>query len=258
MDYLFVYVFMYNEERMNLFDFCIKKLNEQIKKYNINSKILIHEIGKDKKLDNVFISNNCDFYYFSEYDGIFNRAWGFNHVIKKFNFDKNVKLILIDSDLLVSDDWILNLNRINDKDFTIGWSGIWYLNEKYTNNVLHNNIEIENLDKRNWKEIGIYHKPNINGSSGGITFISSDLFLSVKGIPEYFKDTWGNEDTAFAHKVLKLGYKIKIYQQEVFHLHHNTKTIKDENIKSKWDDIKNWNSKKWKKETEKLGNNWGI
>lgn len=257
MDYLFVYVFMYNEERMHLFDFCIQDLNKKLKKYDIDAKILIHEVGDSKKLKNDFISKNCDFYSFSRYDGIFNRAWSFNHIIKKFKFTKNVKLILIDSDLLVTDAWVENLKNVNE-DFMIGWSGIWYLNEKYTNKVICNEIKLENIDTSDWTEIGVYHKPDINGSSGGITFINSDLFLSVKGIPEYFKDTWGNEDTAFTHKLLKLGYEIKSYGHEVFHLNHNNKTYKNESIKSQWNYIKEWDSEKWKKELEKIENNWGI
>ena len=72
--FVFVFLFCYNDERFRLFNFSIKRLKEQIKKYNINSQIYIHEIGKEKKLSQNFINENSDIYMFTKFEGIFDRA----------------------------------------------------------------------------------------------------------------------------------------------------------------------------------------
>lgn len=254
MKFLFIFPFSYNEERYKLFNFCIKKLNNQLQKFNIDSNLLLHEIGKTSLLCSEF-KELFDYYHFSCYnEDIFNKAWNINKIVKNFEFKENTYLILMDCDLLVKDDWIKNLKY--QKDFTIGWSGVWYLNEKYTKKVLNNNVDINKFKISDWKEIGSYHVPDINGSAGGITFISSDLFLKVKGIPEYFKGTWGNTDTSFAYKMKHLGYNFNIYPYQIIHLNHTHKTIRNKNIQNKWLDIKTWSSEKWMYEIDNL-QNWG-
>lgn len=115
--FVFVFLFCYNDERFRLFNFSIKRLKEQIKKYNINSQIYIHEIGKEKKLSQNFINENSDIYMFTKFEGIFDRAWGFNRAIKKINFfEDDTILILLDCDLIFKDEYIKNLNTIN-QDF---------------------------------------------------------------------------------------------------------------------------------------------
>lgn len=77
-------------------------------------------------------------------------------------------------------------------------------------------------------------------------------------MPEYFKGTWGNEDNAFAYKMKNLGYPMKIYPFEMVHLHHEHKTVRNEKIKEKIDDIKLWNRQKWLSEMKMIDDNWGV
>jgi len=112
------------------------------------------------------------------------------------------------------------------------------------------------LKPQNWQELGVYHRPSLDGSAGGITFITSDLYFKIKGMPEYFKGTWGNEDNAFAYKMMRLGYPFHKYPFEAIHLYHSHKTIKDDKIKSKISEIKRWNRMKWLSEIKQ--NEWGV
>lgn len=137
MKYLFIFPFMFNEERFTLFNFCISRIKSQLTKCNINAKILINEIGKNKILSDDWLHDKCDYHVFTFCnDTIFNRAWSFNTAIKSFKFENDTKLILMDTDLVLKDEWIKNLDRLYNRKFMIGWSGIYYLNEKFTNLLL--------------------------------------------------------------------------------------------------------------------------
>ena len=131
------------------------------------------------------------------------------------------------------------------------------MNEKSTNKVFENLTNIELFKKENWKELGTYHLPNIDGSAGGVTFIKYDLFMNIKGFPEYFSGTWGNEDNAFAYKMKNLGFNFNLYPFEIIHLYHSHKTKRDENIKNKIFEIKQWTKKDWIKEISLIQSNWG-
>lgn len=164
--FIFIFSFMYNPERKVLFDFCIDRLQGQIKEHKLDAKILIHELGKDKELTNSFINRYSDYYSFSYSDDIFNRAWSFNKVIRNIRLEEDTTLILMDTDLIVKNDWISNLNKYKIDKFMVGWSGVWYLNKKYTKYVMNDEADIETFKKTDWKEIGSYHVPNIDGSAG--------------------------------------------------------------------------------------------
>lgn len=55
------------------------------------------------------------------------------------------------------------------------------------------------------------------------------------------------------------GYEPKIYDNHIYHLYHNHKTVRNDSVRRKWrEDIINWDNKKWIVETQNIKENWGV
>jgi hypothetical protein len=243
-EYIFIIPYMYNGDRWPIFQKCIDNL------YNIKQleyKICIHEIGNKSHLNNEFIKKYKIDYMFSEWNEIFHRSWVLNKAARQYSKYDNM-FILMDGDLIVTEDWINNLEKC--KLPKIGWNKLYYLSKYNTKQYLKNDNILEDYNK--------VIKPNLCGAAGGISIISSEIYYELKGFPENFRGTWGGEDNAFWAKFINYGkYSFKCYNQSIYHLYHEHTTLKNNNIRNKWTDIKKWDYNKWKNELNKIGDNWG-
>jgi hypothetical protein len=88
--------------------------------------------------------------------------------------------------------------------------------------------------------------------------MSKDIFMDIKGVPEMFKGTWGNDDNALWMRLEAYGYSFRTLARCFYHLHHLHKTKKDINIMSKIDDIRRWTRMDWNEYHKSIGDKWGI
>jgi predicted glycosyltransferase involved in capsule biosynthesis len=188
--------FYYDEHRYNLF----RKTFEHLPLNDERFEICVHEMGKEPFLDEFFTKNNK--YLFSKFEGIFDRAWSLN-VPAKHLATRNM-LCLMDTDLLVSEDWKEEI--VKCKTWSAGFGELRYLSSRATDIFLKTDKVVEEYQyfvDGGQKARSIIVPKGAKGA-GGITLFPRKLFIELKGIPEEFKGTWGGEDTAFFHKVKTL------------------------------------------------------
>ena len=210
--------FMYNGDRFNLFNCCIKNLYNLIK-YDDSIELVIHETGKEKYLSDEWIKKYNIRYKFSKWHGIFHRAWSLNYSVK--NIAKGDMFVFMDADLIVDRKWIKSIKE--NQDVAIGWSEMVNLNKTGTDKFLNNGIGtiIDNSD------IDRIRKPNVYSAAGGINIYPKKVFYEIKGWCEDYIGTYGGEDNSTFLKIKKSDYDIKILKAKVFHLYHSHTTFKD-------------------------------
>jgi hypothetical protein len=240
---LFVIPFMYEEKRFELFKKCLASLpNPQTSK---NVEIGIHEIGRQRMLNPEFLVDYQ--YHFSKFDGVFNRAWSINSGIKLFSKEETKKIVFIDSDLIVTNEW---LNEVLEKDgLYVAWGKIYYLTEEETNHYFQTGQILE--------KNGRTKQPSIRGAAGGATLIDKQDFYKIRGIPESVHG-WGAEDNLFMHKAREFGYPFLKFNSKIYHLYHSHRTQIDKESINSHKHMFDWNLQNWKEYNEKIEDNWGI
>lgn len=239
----FIIPYMYNEEREELLYKCINSIPIQSKNKDTKIEICIHEVGKISKLDITKINRDIKF-KFSKYCDIFNRAWTINKCVKQLATNKY--LIIMDGDLILSQKWFDEIKCLMFP--TIAWGKMVYLDLESTIKFIKTN------DLQDYKKIKI-RNPHILGAAGGVTFIKTDDFYKVKGIPENFPG-WGAEDNAFMLKLIAFGYKLEKVKSTVYHMYHKHKTNRCNcSINEiKLEEMKGWNKLNWENNNKSWGN----
>lgn len=228
--------YMHSEERFKLLLECLVSLPREF-------EICIHEIGKERGLPEI---KYCK-YLFTEFHGIFHRAWAINVGVRELATRE--KIIIIDADVVIpTAEWVSEVNACQYP--SVAWGTMHYLTEESTKDML----------KRNNKEIDFERTktPRFDGPAGGITCIDREVFVKMKGVPEMFENTWGGEDNVFFAKLITLGgYKFRYFRSPVMHLWHSKSTPRDNSqLKNAWN-IMLWSKKQWQDELDRIGDNWG-
>jgi hypothetical protein len=214
---------MHLGDRWPLFEACIERLHDRIKKH-YNIEVIVHEVGTKRHIQPEFVDRYNLEYMFSEYDGIFHRAWCLN-VVTRF-MSKGEILVFFDGDLLVDDDWVNELLRCDKTKSYIGWGEMINITKENTDVYLKTKT-ISGKPERT-------RVPDSYGPAGGINVIPRDVFFNVGGWPESYKGMgYGGEDNSLAFKMNVLGIYEKhadrsIFSSPVHHLFHGHETVRDE------------------------------
>jgi hypothetical protein len=209
--------FMYNGDRFNLFESCIKNLYNLIK-YDKDIELVIHETGKKRYLTDKWIKKYKINYEYTKWDHIFHRAWSLNYAAK--NIATGDMYVFMDADLIVDRLW---LNEIkNNKTIAIGWSEMINLNEKGTKKFINNigsPINNDDIERKRY--------PTIYAAAGGINIYPKKIFFEIKGWCEDYYGTYGGEDNSTFLKIKSFNYNINVINSKVYHLYHHHTTYKD-------------------------------
>lgn len=219
MEYSVIIPYQHLPERESLLYRCIESL---VLSSNGQLEICIHEVGEEPKLN---LPSKYK-YLFTEYQGVFHRAWAINRGVKKLATKE--MLILMDGDLIVTPEWYQEVIECDCP--SVGWGRI---------NSLDAHGEIEKSKT-----------PSKGSAAGGITIIPHQLFLDLSGIPEDFIGSWGGEDNAFWSKLTSLGYPFRSLSSTITHLYHPKTTPRIRKIQKKALPMFYWNSGQWKDHVE--------
>ena len=214
-------------EREPLIQQCIKRL---IEVSGGNLEICIHETSPSPSLDLPF---RCK-YLFTEYKGVFHRAWAINRGVKKLTTGDI--LVLMDGDLIVNNEWYNEV--INCSEPSVGWGRIEWVNKQ--------------------GEVEKTKTPSKGSAAGGVTVIPRDLFIELSGIPEDFYGSWGGEDNAFWSKLTSLGHPFKSFNSTITHLYHTPSTPRIQSIQKKALPMFYWNREQWNEHMELSKEFWGA
>lgn len=252
--YTIIIPFMYNGDRDQIFYFCAETLLKLCSKYN-NINVCIHEVGPRKTLKESFLAQHKVHYTFTKKESVFSRGWALNAGVRFFERQNllNNYVVLFDGDILVDQNWIEELLNFKG-DFAFAWDNIKYFSREATWYTLDTGItkfdEIRDILKT--------VTPSKDGAAGGITVVRKDIFFKVKGLPEFFQNTWGGNDNVFAYKVDIFGYKLDEFSTGALHLYHNHTQARQDHIRSKFQEVKAWDIERWQRELEHIGDQWGI
>lgn len=239
----FIIPYMYSPEREELFFASLENLAEHIKDRDM--EICVHEIGRERTLPDWHAKNYK--YLFTNYDGIFNRAWALNVAAK--HMATGDVFIFIDSDLIYTQQWFNEILLCASP--AIAWGKMYYLNMESTRLYLEKDIfQPVKAEERKVR------KPNIKGAAGGASFIPRKIFFAVHGIPEDFGGTWGGEDNAFMAKIAKYGYPVLKFKSTLYHMYHEHRTGRDMTILLKVKEMVDWSKEDWLKHTRNI-KQWG-
>jgi len=238
MDYSIIIPYQHHPEREPLFYACLENLLQLCRDF----EICIHETGSSKHLN---LPSKCK-YLFTEYSGIFHRAWSFNRAAKKLPTRNN--LILMDCDLIVTPEWVSEVTQVTEP--TVGWGKLHWLSEQDTATYLRTK-QLSSVTPIRTKT------PSIGSAAGAITIIPANIFHDLKGIPEDFYGSWGGEDNVFWCKLSQFGYKFKSLNCTVYHLHHSKTTPQIRGIQKKALPMFYWNQSQWESHIEQSSETWG-
>lgn len=186
--------FMYNGDRWPLFDATIERLYQHTKDYD-NIEIIIHETAPKRYIKPTYIEKYDLVYLFSEYKGLFHRAWSLNVIAK--HIAKGNIFVFFDADLLVDEKWVNELLNCDKTIPYIGWGKMKNLNQKGTDHYLKTKQTKEWLERT--------REPSGHAAGGGINIIPRDMFFAIGGWPESYKDKgYGGEDNSLTFKMLAL------------------------------------------------------
>ena len=239
MNYSIIIPYQHSEERLPLLHACLSNL---VHLSNNLFEICIHEVGPEKSLN---LPNKYKYHY-TEFKGVFHRAWAINRGVRKLA-TSNI-LVLMDGDLIVTSEWVEAIKSCSN--LSVGWGKLHLLNESGTHQYLRTKYIDNEL---------VYKKksPSMGSAAGAVTVIPKDLFFQVKGIPEDFAGSWGGEDNAFWSKMIRLGHKLGRLKGSIYHLHHSPSTPRVRAIQSKIFPMIHWTETQWKEHIKVTGDNWG-
>ena len=188
--------FMYNGDRWPLFTSCLKNLYHHTKDYD-NIEIIVHETAPKRYITPKFIDDYELVYLYSKYDGIFHRAWNLNMSAR--HMATGGIFVFFDADLIIDSDWVNELLSCDKSIPYIGWGVLKNLN-KYSTDIYLNNNEIltDSLERT--------RTPSATEAAAGINIIPRNMFFSIGGWPESYKDKgYGGEDNSLSYKMMLLG-----------------------------------------------------
>jgi len=248
--------FMYNGDRINLFNICIENLYNLIKN-DSNIELVIHETGPEQYLTNDWIKKYNIKYEFSKWNYVFHRGWSLNYAAK--HISTGDLYVFMDADLIVDKQWINSIKNVSG--VSIGWSEMINLNYNGTQKFINKKWNIQNSD------IERIRKPNAYAAAGGINIYPKKVFYDIKGWCEDYYGTYGGEDNSTFLKLHNFNIPVHTINSKVFHLYHAHNTFKHpkrfeifnkhkEYTKSNWmkyiNNIKSWGDKEYKiSDTEK-------
>ena len=215
----YIIPFMYVEDRYPLFLKTIENLPNT--KYD---EICIAEIGRESKFkfsDLETSKKNIKHQFFYYDSDVMHRGWALNLGAK--HIATGELFVLLDADIVVSNDWKELVRKTPLSPPLIGWSKLYYLDKKSTEDYLNGSPFPKKFEK--------VKEPSLIGAAGGCTIISSDIFHEIKGVPENFEGSWGGPDNTLLHKIKTLGYPIKKIDTSIYHLHHEHQTPRQENVR---------------------------
>ena len=231
--------FQWSAEREALFYACLSNL---VRLLGNDVEICVHEVGPERHLD---LPSKYKYLY-TRYKGVFHRAWALNRGVRKLATSN--KLVIMDSDLIVSYSWIKEM--LDCKTQSIAWGKLSLLNKEGTKIYL-GSIYIDRLKIKQTKS------PSMGSAAGGAMIVPKKLFYNIGGIPEDFMGSWGGEDNAFWAKLIQTGHKIGRFKSEIFHLDHSKSTPRVSNIQKKVVPMLQWKKVQWRKYIDLVGNSWG-
>jgi hypothetical protein len=238
LNYSIIIPYQHSPEREPLLYACLENL------FRLHSgfEVCIHEIGVSQHFKH---PSKCK-YLFTKFSGPFHRAWAINRGVRELATGN--MLVLMDGDLIVNSDWVREL--VSCKSLSVGWGKLSTLNAEGTIHYLRTcHINKSLIEKTK--------TPSMGGAAGGITVIPSSLFYSIKGIPEDFSGSWGGEDNALWAKLNSVGYKVKKFSSEIFHLSHSPSTPRVKDIQHKIFQMIYWSPSQWTAYLESIGDSWG-
>lgn len=239
MEYSIVIPYQHSEEREKLFYACL----ENLLKLCPHFEICIHEVGREPCLT---LPNKIK-YLFTEFHGVFHRAWAINRGAKKIATGDI--LILMDCDLIVNSEWVQEVTSCETP--SAGWGRINWLSKEGTETYLKKGYIDDSTTERT-------RTPSRGSAAGGITVMERVLFSEVSGIPEDFLGSWGGEDNAFWAKLVQLGYKFKSLNCTVYHLHHTKSTPQIQSIQKKALPMLYWSKSQWEEHIKNSSDSWGT
>lgn len=245
-----IYIPNYSTDRIPLFKAVLSKLPIG----DPEVEVIIHEMGESPLVKEWLPGEYV--YYFTRFSGVFDRAWAFNVIGK--NFANGDMLCLLDADILVGDSWLPQIKQC--KEYAIAFNETRYLSSRVTKKFLETGRIIEEYQAdydggQSVKRVMIA-TPYTNW--GVTTLIPKKLFVSLKGVPEDFKGTWGGEDCALYYKMTTLGGVLpETVGGVVYHLYHSPSTKVDTEILKKEPIMHSWTVEQWRTHNENVGDNWG-
>lgn len=187
--------FMYNGDRWHLFKASVEKLYQQTRDYD-NIEIIVHETAPTRYIKKSFIDEYELVYLFSEYHGLFHRAWNLNVAAKYLA--KGATLVFFDGDLLVNKEWVNELINCDKTIPYIGWGKMKNISKRGTDTYLKTKNITNDIERT--------RKPNGHAAAAGINIIPRDMFFAIGGWPEAYKDLgYGGEDNSLSFKMIALG-----------------------------------------------------
>lgn len=247
----FIIPYKHNPERLRLLGATIDNLPRRG-----DIEVIVSELG-----DFPYFRDTCVFktlskvydlkYSFAHYEGVFHRALAINLAAK--NLAIGDIFCLLDGDIVFKyqEDTICDILTYGFQPCS-GFHSMYFMDPEETRDYL---IE------------GVYpsrhpsHKmrfASLGGLAGGLIIIPKNIFFEVKGVPEMFEGTWGNDDNALWMHLEANGYKFRSLARCFYHLHHYHKTEKDKDIMSKVEGIKQWIGIDWDEYYKSIGDRWGI
>lgn len=250
----FIIPYKYHPERHELFTEVLKIMPRRN-----DIKISIIEMDSEEHLKHFPIIQyfRCKFEYcrfdfirMERWDNIFHRALAINYEVKNFVSENDI-ICIYEADIIIS-----HINEMIDDIKSLQWptsgfNAIYRMNLQETNHYIKKN-ELPSFHRR--EGLGFSHA---NGHAGGITIISKKLFMEIKGIPEMMKGTWGNDDNLFWYKLNAFGYPFRNMGRLAYHLYHEHKTERDEEIRKQVPIIATWNKEDWIRYNETIKDDWG-
>jgi len=243
--------YMHLGDRWPLFEACMEKLYNCTKKHP-NIEIIVHECGPKRCIKPEFVKLYGIEYMFSEYHGLFHRAWCLN-VVSRFMAKGDI-FVFFDGDLIIDDVWVNELLGCDRSKAYIGWGEMINLTKDSTDRYLKTKI-ISGKPERS-------RVPDSYGPAGGINVIPREIFFNIGGWPESYKDMgYGGEDNSLAFKMNTLevyGEKMNksVFKSTVRHLFHGHETKRDEARHPVFDRHFTYNKEDWFEHIRR-NYNWG-
>jgi len=238
--------FMYNGDRMDLFDACIENLHNLIKT-DKTIELVIHETGSIQHLTSDWIDKYNVKYAFTKWNDVFHRGWSLNYATK--HIATGDLFVFMDADLIVDRTWLESIKTVTG--VAIGWSEMVNLNNKGTKKFFDKGIsKITKFD------IERIRKPNVYAAAGGINIYPKKVFYDIKGWCEDYYGTYGGEDNSTFLKLQNFNIPVSTIKAKVYHLHHTHNTYKNPRRFEIFNKHKKFTKNKWKKYVKNI-KSWG-
>ncbi len=190
-------------------------------------------------------------YSFAYYEGIFHRALAINLAAK--NLATGNIFGILDGDIVFKyqEDTIRDILTYGFQPCA-GFRSMYFMDPEETRDYLIEGVYPSRHPSHKMR----FSSPK--GLAGGLITMSKDIFMKIRGVPEMFEGTWGNDDNALWMHLEACGYHFRSLSRCFYHLHHYHKTDKDSEVMSRIEEIKNWTILDWKKYDDDIGDNWGV